>query len=259
MYRTSDLCRYRADGSLEFLGRGDDQIKIRGYRVEPGEIEAVLRSHPAVEHAVVVARVLDPGDVRLSAHILVSSPRAGTAALAQELQRLVESQLPAYMVPSAFAFPTALPLTLSGKVDRSSLRSWEAAGYVSAAEDDTAPRTPLEAQVATLFGEVLGVASVGIRAGFFELGGHSLLAARLVTRLWDATGVRLRFKDFFQAPTVADVAERIAEEGRRREQPTVTEETRALVGALPEYELDALLRQHGSIGATKGDRHGHRQ
>ncbi|MBB5872723.1 amino acid adenylation domain-containing protein [Allocatelliglobosispora scoriae] len=196
MYRTGDLASRRADGVLEFLGRADDQVKIRGFRVEPGEIEAVIASHPGVVAVKVIAREDRPGDKRLIGYAV--SPHL-TAA---DLRSYVETRLPDHLVPSAFVLLDALPLTANGKVDRAALPAPEFTGT----GERRAPRTEPEGLLCTIFAEVLGLAEVGIDDHFFHCGGHSLLAARLINRVRAAFGTELTLRDLFAAPTVAVLA-----------------------------------------------------
>ncbi|HEX2094523.1 MAG TPA: non-ribosomal peptide synthase/polyketide synthase, partial [Longimicrobiaceae bacterium] len=203
MYRVMDRARWTAGGELEYLGRTDFQVKVRGFRVEPGEIESVLRAHPAVREAVAVAREDAPGERRLVAYLVVE-PDA-TPPPAAELRAHLGARLPEYMVPSAFVTLGALPLTPSGKVDRGALPA--PAGAV--AEAYAAPRTPTEEVVAGTWASVLGVERVGREADFFVLGGHSLLATRVVARLRGALGVELPLRALFEAPTAAGLAGRV--------------------------------------------------
>ncbi|MCI0347550.1 MAG: non-ribosomal peptide synthetase, partial [Chloroflexi bacterium] len=187
LYRTGDLARYRPDGVIEFLGRIDDQVKIRGHRVEPGEIEAVLVEHHAVQDAVVVASEDRAGHKRLVAYVV---PRHGDEPTGAELRSHLKATLPDYMVPTAFVVMDVLPLTANGKVDRSLLPPppWD----LGAARPTVAPRTPLEERLAAIWTEVLGVDRVGIDDDFFERGGHSLTATQLVARVRDEFGVDLK-------------------------------------------------------------------
>jgi amino acid adenylation domain-containing protein len=199
MYRTGDLARWRPGGVLEFVGRADDQVKVRGFRVELGEVQAAVASHPAVAEAAVVVREDRPGDRRLVAYVRL----AGEAVVrADELRRFVAGRVPGFMVPSAFVLLAALPLTANGKLDRAALPAPEAGG-----PGGRAARGPWEEVLCGLFAEVLGVAQVGADEGFFDLGGHSLLAARLVARVRQVMGAELSIRDLFEAPTPEALAE----------------------------------------------------
>jgi thioester reductase-like protein len=202
MYRTGDRARWRPDGLLEFLGRFDEQVKVRGYRIEPGEVEAALAKHPAVRQAAVVARPDETGHQRLVAYF---APAAGAAAPdAAGLAAFLRQSLPEHMLPTAWVALPELPLTAGGKVDRRALPA--PAGGIGSLRGYVAPRTPTEEQVAAAWAEVLGAERVGADDNFFDLGGHSLLAVRLVHRLRAATGVEVPLRQLFEAPTVAGLA-----------------------------------------------------
>ncbi|MEU0270497.1 amino acid adenylation domain-containing protein [Streptomyces sp. NPDC006307] len=202
MYRTGDLVRRRADGVLEFEGRADAQVKVRGFRVEPAEVEAALGRCAGVVRAVVTARPTgadgDGGKV-LAAHVVLA-PGAGLRAVRQEAARV----LPPHLVPSVWARLDAVPLTAHGKVDRTALPEPRAAG-----ETLRAPRPGREAALCALFAEVLGVDAVGPDDDFFARGGHSLLALRLASRIETALGVRVPLAALFEAPAPAALADRL--------------------------------------------------
>ncbi|MGE7440078.1 condensation domain-containing protein, partial [Kitasatospora sp. NPDC001175] len=204
MYRTGDLVRMRADGGLEFAGRADDQVKVRGFRVEPGEVETALVAHPAVAQAAVLAQ-----DDRLIGYVM---PHPGASVRPAELRAHLLGRLPDYLVPATFVVLDALPLTPNGKLDRAALPVPEPATKGSG----RAPRTPQEQILCELFAEVLGRSQVGVDDGFFDLGGHSLLATRLVARVRSALGVEVGLRTLFEAPTVAGLAAKLAEAGRVR-------------------------------------------
>ena len=202
LYRTGDLARYREDGQIEFLGRLDHQVKVRGFRVELGEIETSLLGHPGVLEAVAVAREDAPGDQRLVAYV-VSDPAATSDP--ETLRNRLRSRLPAFMVPSDFVVLGSMPRTPNGKIDRARLPPPDGTRPEREASYE-APRNPIEQALAALWEELLGVPRVGIRDGFFELGGHSLLATRLVSRARSRFAVELPLRALFEHPTVADFA-----------------------------------------------------
>ncbi len=211
MYRTGDLARWSEDGQLEFLGRADHQVKVRGHRVETGEIEAVLTGHGSVSRAVVVVREDRVGDQRIVAY-LTAGTAAGTAPGTAELRAHVGAVLPEYMVPAAFVVLGDWPLTPNGKVDRAALPAPEYAS--GAVPRGRAPRDATEARLCMLLADVLGVPSVSIDDNFFDLGGHSLLATRLVSRVRRVMESELPVRAVFEAPTVAGLAALLARTGR---------------------------------------------
>ena len=206
MYRTGDLARYLADGTVEYLGRIDQQVKIHGYRIELGEIESALMQHPGIRHCVAAAREDQAGDKRLVAYLV---PFDRFVVLTTEaLRDWLKAKLPEYMVPAAFVVLEELPLTANGKLDRKALPAPELA-ELSSRPAYVAPRTALEEALAGIWRAVLGLKQIGIHDDFFALGGHSLQATQLLTRVHKALGYRLPVALFFHQPTVAGMARSI--------------------------------------------------
>jgi amino acid adenylation domain-containing protein len=206
MYRVGDRVRWRSDGTLDYLGRLDHQVKVRGHRVETGEIEAVLAEHPAVREAAVVARG-EGADVRLVACVVADEGREAPGA--GELRTFLKERLPDYMVPAVFIALDRLPLSPNGKVDRLSLP--ESSPSSDAPREVRAePRSVTERAIARVWEEVLGAAAVGMDDNFFEIGGHSLLVGRMQERLEAALGVKVLVVDLFLYPTVRALAEHLA-------------------------------------------------
>ena len=210
LYKTGDRARWLADGTIEFIGRRDAQVKRRGFRIELGEVEGTLGQHPSIAQAVATVREDRPGDRRLVAYVVA---RAGSGPVeVAELRRFLRTKLPEYMMPSAIVVLPALPLNPNGKVDRTALPVPDLrASKLSGAF--VAPRTPLEKSLAQAWTEVLGVPRIGVHDNFFELGGHSLLAVRLFSRLAKILGDRPPLAVLFQAPTVAQLAEFLEKRG----------------------------------------------
>jgi acyl carrier protein len=197
IYRTGDLVRWRPDGQLVYLGREDDQVKVRGYRIELKEIAAVIGAHPAVLESVAVVHGTGV-ERRVLAYV---AARAGVELTIDELQRHVHDQLPRYMAPSQIVVLERLPKSPNGKIDRKALPD---PGRSTAR--GLAPRTPIEAEVAALWAAALGVAAVGVEDDLFSLGAHSLLAVTVRARLERRFGIALPLRDMFDAPTVAAMA-----------------------------------------------------
>jgi amino acid adenylation domain-containing protein len=208
LYRTGDLGRFLPDGNVEYLGRADEQVKVRGFRVEVGEIESALRRHPEVREAVVTASD-DGGTTRLVAYVVSRAPEASVVAPG-DLRSFLKEQLPDYMIPSAFVRLEALPLTPNGKLDRKSLPAADAAASREAGEAYVAPRSELERVIADVWQEVLEVGRVGVHDNFFGLGGHSLLLIRVNGKLRDALRAELPVIEMFKYPTVSALAEHLS-------------------------------------------------
>jgi amino acid adenylation domain-containing protein len=209
LYRTGDLARHLPDGALSFLGRVDGQVKLRGVRIEPTEIESALAAHPAVRQAVVILREDRAGQPRLVGYVVAD---AEVSPSREELRHALRRRLPEIMVPADLVFLAELPLSPNGKVDRRALPQPEAA------VDRTgrpAPRTPIEEVVAAIWSEVLGVDGVDREANFFDLGGHSLLATQVVARVRRKLAVELPLRSLFEGPTLAEMATAI-EQARQR-------------------------------------------
>ncbi|HMG74404.1 MAG TPA: amino acid adenylation domain-containing protein [Pyrinomonadaceae bacterium] len=202
LYKTGDLVRYRSDGNIEFLGRIDNQIKIRGFRVELEEIEQALRSLTGVTDCVVVLREGSDGDKRLIAYVVLDSHNQLTTA---ELRNHLKTKLPSYMMPALFEMIDALPLLPSGKINRRALPESQATRFEKN-DSFVAPRTPIEQLLAVEWCDVLKLERVGIHDNFFELGGHSLLAAKVVSKVRNNLEIELGMVDLFQAPTIASLA-----------------------------------------------------
>ncbi|HEY9907621.1 MAG TPA: non-ribosomal peptide synthetase, partial [Thermosynechococcaceae cyanobacterium] len=213
LYKTGDRALYRPDGNLEFLGRTDYQIKIRGFRVELGEIETTLTQHPLVEAAVVIVREIE-GDRQLVAYVVLTAavPTAAvpTATLTErDLRSFLKPKLPAYMLPAAIVVLDALPLTPNGKIDQQALPPPNLVA-VREAIPPVLPTTSLEKSLVELWTQLLGRKQIGIHDNFFELGGHSLLATQFVSRIRDRFQVELPLRALFETPTIAELAQKIA-------------------------------------------------
>ncbi len=199
MYRVMDRVRWTHAGELEYLGRADFQLKVRGFRVEPGEVEAALRAHPGVGEAVVAVRDDAPGGPLLVAYVVAD----GDGAPDGELRAWLRERLPEHMVPSAFVALERIPLTPNGKTDRRALPAPEGGAGPAAY---TPPRTSAEELLAEIMADVLGLERVGVHDNFFDIGGHSLVATRVVARIRRELGIQLPLRALFDAPTVAELA-----------------------------------------------------
>jgi amino acid adenylation domain-containing protein len=237
MYRSGDLVRLLPDGQVEFLGRVDDQIKIRGHRIEPNEITSVLAEIPAIQQSIVVARQLQDGEKSLVGYIALV---AGARVTASELKSALRNRLPEYMVPGVFVQLKSMPLTSSGKVDRTALPPVTSANTL-AESVFVAPRTPVEETVAEILTQLLGLERVGAEDNFFMLGGHSLLGTQLILRLRDTFGIELSLRTVFEAPTVAELAARVESSLITRLEAMSEEEVQRILEAPADGLLGAIL------------------
>lgn len=202
LYRTGDLARFLPDGQIEFLGRADDQIKVRGFRIEPNEIVKVLNQHPAVLQSAIVAHEHGNGDKSLAAYLVL---KPGTQLRAAELREFLSRRLPEYTVPSVFVRLEALPLSSNGKVDRASLPKADATNRIVDTEG-FAPRNSIEERVLGILEKLLETEGLGVDDNFFLVGGHSLLAAQLIGAIRDTFGVELPLRAVFSSPTAAGLS-----------------------------------------------------
>ena len=236
LYRSGDLASRLPAGDLLFLGRVDHQIKVRGFRVEPGEIEAALLKHPQVRQGVVVARDDERGQKSLVAYVV---PGGGGALSPGEIRSFLKACLPAYAVPSAFVCLDELPLNPHGKID---YRGLPAPGQSApGAEISTDLQTPAEERLAEIWSGVLGIGAVGVHDDFFELGGHSLLAVQLVTRIGESFAVELPLRTVFDHPTIAGLAELLERDRHEESKDERRARLLAMVSALSTEEVEELL------------------
>ena len=246
LYKTGDLARYLPDGNIEFLGRLDYQVKVRGFRIELGEIEVVLSQHPAVKDAVVLAReeVENPksqiqnlkSDKWLVAYVVRGR---GAAVTAGELRSFLKEKIPDYMVPSRFVFLDVMPLTSNGKLDRKALPEPDA-GKSEFSSSFVAPRTVVEELISQIWAEVLKLEKFGIHDNFFDLGGHSLKATQVMSRVRETFRINLAVRILFEAPTVAELASRVAQSFS---DPSEIEEIARYVAEVASLSDDEIKRQ----------------
>ena len=239
MYRTGDLGRYRSDGAIEFIGRIDSQVKLRGYRIELGEIEAALRQCRGVRAAAVTLPDNGQEPSRIVAYVAADADDFRS----EDVRAHLRGRLPEYMVPTHFIRMDALPLNLSGKVDRKSLPIPDLTEAASSVPF-TAPRNNLERLLAGMWTELLGVERIGIHDNFFELGGHSLLATRLVSRLRDVLKLRVSIAELFETATVARLAEALSRGDENRQQiERITRSALTLATLSDEQKQQLLARK----------------
>jgi amino acid adenylation domain-containing protein len=216
LYRTGDLVVYRSNGELEFLGRKDEQVKLRGYRIEPGEIEAVLSQHPNVQQSAVVMRADRFGDQSLVAYIV---PHPGQELLLSDLRTTLQQRLPLYMLPSLFVPLATLPRTVSGKIDRKALPAPDHL-QLEPATQYRAPQTGLERSITTIWQEVLQREQIGIHDNFFDLGGHSLHLIRVQSTLQTTLNREIPLMALFKYPTVSALANHLSQPQEEKETPS---------------------------------------
>jgi amino acid adenylation domain-containing protein len=241
LYRTGDRVRHLLDGRLEFLGREDDQVKLHGFRIEPGEIAAVLQGCPEVAEAAVVLREDRPGDPRLVAYVV---PAGEAAALEPTLRRFLAERLPEHMVPSLFVLLSRLPRKPNGKLDRAALPE-PGSARPHLESDYVAPATPVEEALAEIWQEVLGLDRVGANDRFFDLGGHSLLATQVLARLRETFDVDVPVRALFEQPSVAGLAAALMALAPHPQRVERIAELYLTVARMSEDEIDRRLA-HGT-------------
>jgi amino acid adenylation domain-containing protein len=257
-YRTGDLARYRADGTIECLGRNDFQVKLRGHRIDLGEIESALRQYPNVRDAVVLLRDDERKQKCLVAYLLRSAHPSHDGGV---LQQFLRKKLPDYMVPATFVVLDKFPLTPNGKINRQAMPA-PASGCAKTKDAFTPPRTPAEETLAKIWRELLGQPEIGIDDNFFEIGGHSLLAMQLMARVRKEFQAELSLRNIFEAPTIAELANILEQEQgqaagkmpslpRARLSPEQAKELLNKIDELSETEVESLLQQ---VSAEPGGR-----
>jgi amino acid adenylation domain-containing protein len=218
LYKTGDLARYRRDGNIECLGRNDDQIKLRGYRIEPEQIRAALTRHPSIRDAIAVLNVGPTGDSRIVAYLIAQGANPPEST---ELRSFLRQKLPEYMIPSSFVFLDAFPLNTNGKIDRRALPQPKVLPAESAAVEP--PADPIEVLLRDIFCSVLDLSAVGVNDDFFDLGGHSLTAAQLFREINASFNLDLPLATLFQAPTVRRLAALIRDSGAEQVSAPIVE------------------------------------
>ena len=213
LFKTGDFARYRPDGKIEYLGRIDNQVKVRGFRIELGEVEAVITQHPSVREAVVITQDESPESKKLAAYIVL---REGAVIAPTDLKNFLKQRLPEFMIPSAFCFPSCLPLTASGKVDRLQLPAF-AQSDQGVLEPALWPRDHYERRLIEIWKIILGVSSLGVQDNFFQVGGHSLLALRMLARVEREFNRAVRLAAVFERPTIEKLADLLRDPGKTRE------------------------------------------
>jgi len=241
LYRTGDLARFRPDDVIELIDRVDDQVKVRGFRIELAEIEAVLNEHPVVQSAVVLVREDKEGDKRLVAFLV---GHAGQAGSAMELRQFLNKRLVDYMIPAAFVFLDKLPLAANGKIDRSALLA-EQPPVVEPAVS-SAPRLGVEQLVAHVWQDVLQIDNVGVHDNFFDLGGHSLLLVRVQSKLHESLRQDVPLLTMFQYPTIYSLAAHLSANQAAAPTPAPDETLQKLEAGKDRQAHQRELRRHAA-------------
>jgi amino acid adenylation domain-containing protein len=239
LYRTGDFARFRSDGLIEFLGRADQQVKVRGFRIELGEIESNLNQAPGVKEVTVIARKERSGERQIVAYVVMEEGREGERPH-EGLRAFLKERLPDYMVPASFVFLAEIPLDLNGKVDRRALPA--PVDEDSEEETYTAPRTPTEETIAAIWAEVLGRERLGVHHDFFLQGGHSLSATRVASRLRETFGVDLPLALFFEARTIAELAQAVERSQLEQADRGELERLLAELEGASEDEIERLIQ-----------------
>jgi len=243
LYKTGDIARYKRDGNIEFIGRIDTQVKIRGFRIELGEIESILSQHPKVRTTVVIAREDIPSDKRVVAYVVVEDQAQDI-----DLRSFLKERLPSYMIPSAFVFLAAMPITPNGKIDYRSLPAPDRSS-TQLKENFVPPSNPTQETLAKIWSQILGVERVGINDDFFDLGGHSLLSVRLLSEIEKAFNYQIPLSSFFKISTIAEIEDLIGSQT----QETIFEQESSLGLNFDDYRA-LLSHSAGKTGLRLGKR-----
>ncbi len=243
MYRTGDLARRLPDGTIEFSGRIDHQVKVRGFRIELGEIEAVCQQHPAIAEVVVMVREDVPGDKRLVAYLVCNETDQPSR---RELHEFVRKELPDYMIPSFFILLDALPLTANNKINRNALPAPDSA-RPELEKNFVAPESALEKVIVDTITGVLKIDKVGIYDNFFELGGHSLLAMRIISQLHDSFQVELPLRNFFEEPSVSGIIKAMLQNTEQKARIERTAELLLKMSQLSDDEIKTMIEKKSAL------------
>jgi amino acid adenylation domain-containing protein len=245
LYRTGDLARYLPGGGIDLLGRIDHQVKVRGFRVELGEIETMLRRHPGVKDALVTGGGAgEAGDQPLTAYVVLAPEHAPSP---EDLRHHLQEKLPSYMIPASFVSLDRFPMTPGGKVDRVAITRM-VGNVLKPHTERIPPRNPVERRLADIWSELLGLREIGIHDNFFALGGHSLIATQILARVQDTFHVDIPLRRFFESPTIADLAAALAQALSQEEEGDELENLLREVEALSEEKASQMLQQEVQAG-----------